>query len=363
MQYFKKFPVFFAAMAVLVAAFVAGAVYDGVVMAKVAKSEKKLKNARADFSAALSEDPTQATLDAGKKNIDELAAHLDNLEKDLTRARDDIFSAPPSESYMLNDKLRGLIRAWKRAAGTKGIAIAPEMDFGYKRYVAAGADQPKDEAVAPVWKQACVLNYINGKLFACKTEQSPMAIVRVQREILDAEKTVANKNARLTAAQRRAVLRRTADSGEETFTIDPNITARKRGSLDTMAFRFVFAGHTDILRRFLNELKNFDAMLVVRSIDVKPAGENVNTILNRKPEEEGMEGLADLFGVNNNNNNKDSRGGEGGETQTQGQSAGMPQASKTPVVTDNLSEFSVVVEYVEVVKDKPAKKVKTQEQE
>ncbi len=362
MQYFKKFPVFFAAMAVLVVAFVAGAVYDGVVMADVAKSEKKLKNARADFSAALSEDPTQATLDAGKKNIDELAAHLDNLEKDLTRAHDDIFSAPPSESYMLNDKLRGLVRAWKRTAGTKGIAIAPEMEFGYKRYVAAGADQPKDEAVAPVWKQACVLNYINGKLFACKTEQSPMAVVRVQREVLDAEKEVAKKNTRLTAAQRRAALRRSAsDAGEETFTIDPNITARKQGSLDTIAFKFVFAGHTDILRRFLNELKNFDAMLVVRSIDVKPAGENVNTILNRKPEEEGMEGLADLFGTNNNN--KDSQEGEGGEAQAQDSAAQTSQASKTPVVTDNLSEFSVVVEYVEVVKDKPAKKVKTQEQE
>ena len=202
-----------------------------------------------------------------------------------------------------------------------------------------------------------MLNYINGKLFACKTEQSPMAVVRVQREILDAEKTVANKNTRMTAAQRRAALRRTSDSGDETFTIDPNITARKQGSLDTVAFKFVFAGHTDILRRFLNELKNFDAMLVVRSIDVKPAGENVNTILNRKPEEEGMEGLADLFGVNNKK--EDSQEGE----QAQDSVAQTPQASKTPVVTDNLSEFSVVVEYVEVVKDKPAKKITKQEQE
>ena len=54
-------------------------------------------------------------------------------------------------------------------------------------------------------------------------------------------------------------------------------------------------------------------------------------------------GLASIFGAaaNNSDESKDEAKPEG-ETQ---------QASRTPIVTDNVSEFSVVIEYVEVVKD------------
>ncbi len=361
MQYFKKFPLFFTITLALVLVFIAGVAYNVMLASDVAKAEKKLRNSRSDFEVALSEDPTQKAIDAAGENIKKLEVHLSLLEKDLTRAHGDIFSAPPAEPYQLVEQLRGMVQKWKRSARGKGIALASGMDFGFKNYVAPNAEPPEEKAVAPVWKQACVLNYINTKLFDCKTLQSPVAIVNVQREILAEEggkKPMQTR--RLTARERRQQARMAAMAGDtkgETFTIDPNITARKKGSLDTLAYRFTFAGHTDILRRFLNKLKDFDAMLVVRSIDVKPADDNVNTILNRKSEDEETEGLADIFGDSNTSNSS-----ENAEAPAENAEAESAEKIKTPVVSDNLSEFTVVIEYVEVVKEPEVKKVKKEEE-
>ena len=366
MHYFKKFPVFFGLIALLLLAFAGGIAFNAAAYFDEAKAQKKLKNARADFDAALAEDPTQKAIDDVRENIKKLEEHLAFLEKDLPRARDDIFSAPPSEPYQLVEQLRGLVQKWKRSAASKQIALQSDMDFGFKRYVEPNAEPPEEAAVAPIWKQACVLNYIMGKFFDCKTEESPMAVVSVQREVL-AEESGANKadNRRMTTRDRRARARlaaiEAADDKGDNFAVDPNITARKKGSISTLAYKFNFAGHTDVLRRFLNKLKDFDAMLVVRSISVKPADQNVNEILNKKPAEEGMEGLDEVFG---NNKEKEKSEGENAENaekkQEQSEEA---EKIKTPVVSDNLSVFSVVIEYAEVVKEPEAKKeVKSKEE-
>ena len=353
MQYFKKFPIFFTIVTLLLLTFVAGVAYNVAMYVDCNKAQKTLRNARLDFEDALAKDPSQKAIDDVKANIKKLEAHLAFLEKDLTRAHGNIFTAPPTEPYQLVEQLRGLVQNWKRSAIKKGISLAPDMEFGFKRYVEPNAEPPVEAAVAPVWKQACVLNYINSKLLDCKTEQSPMAIINVQREVLSEEGAKKTANRRLTARERRARARATiaGDSKGDNFVIDPNITARKSGSLDTLAYRFTFAGHTDVLRRFLNKLKDFDAMLVVRSIDVKPGDERTNDILKRKVEDVELEGLDEIFGTNNKSEEKPA------EAQNEAQ-----EALKTPVVTDNLSEFSVVIEYVEVVKEPEIKKVKKQEE-
>lgn len=363
MQYFKKFPIFFSIITLLLLAFVAGVAYDVMLSVDVAKTEKKLKNARADFDDALAKDPTDKAINAADKNIKALAEHLEFLEKDLTRARNDIFSTPPSESYQLVEQLRGRVQKWKRAAKQRDIVVANDMDFGFKRYVAPNAEPPADEAAAPIWKQACVLDYINGKLFASKTEQSPMAIVNVQREVLAQESGKQVAQRKQTAFERRRRAARMAlrsNDKSDTFTIDPNITARKQGSLDTLAYKIEFAAHTDVLRRFLNQLKDFDAMLVVRSIDVVPASADITAMVKRGNVDEETAGLEEIFGANNGDSEQKEGDENSNPEQTEAQAAEMEKI-KTPVVTDNLSKFSVVIEYVEVVNEPESKKPSKQE--
>lgn len=346
MKYFKKYPLFFALMAVLLAGFAGMVCYDFYLGSESGKVSKKLSREMSTYKTALGDDPTEQAINASNANIKKLEAHLAFLEKDLTRASDSIFKElTAKEGYQLVEQLRGFVNSWRKDARKRGIDLSDDMDFGFKKYVAPNADSPKDEAIPALWKQACVLNYINGKLFACKSDKSPMWILSVQREILPEEGVKENTRKRNIARRRNAE----SQMGDN-FKIDPAITARKAGSLDTIAYKFVFAGHTDVLRRFLNQLKDFDAMLVVRSIDVKPADAAQLEQLKESPAGDGAAadsasdaGLASIFGAaaKDSDESKDEAKPEG-ETQ---------QASRTPIVTDNVSEFSVVIEYVEVVKD------------
>ena len=341
MKYFKKYPVFYFLMALLLALFVAGVAVAVYFWNDDAANAKKLASSMRSYNNALAEDPTQKSIDSAKKNIAALNERLDFLKKDLTRASDNIFKpASFTEGYQLREELRGLVNSWRRSATSKEIVVPEEMDFGFKKYVAPSAEAPKNTAIEALWKQACVLDYINKKLFNCKSEESPMMIVNIQREVL-AEEGVATQERRRIRATARA--RANAASRGDNFKIDENITARKAGSLDTLAYRFVFAGHTDVLRRFLNQLKDFDAMLVVRSIDVRPADSAVVSALTKNSgAEEDAAPAADASSL----------AGAFGDS---GEGAAAPvviNENKVPVVTDNVSEFAVVIEYVDVVTDK-----------
>ena len=355
MKYFKKYPLFFVVTAVLLLAFAGMAGFDVYLNSQRATVSKKLSREMNSYRDALADDPTQKAIDASKSNIDKLKDHLAFLEKDLTRASASIFKPlTAKEGYQLVEQLRGFVNSWRKEARKLEIDLSDSMDFGFKKYVAPNAEPPKEEALEAIWKQACVLNYVNKKLFACKSDKSPMWILNVQRELLPEEGVKDDGKQR-----RNARARRNADSQSgDNFKIDPAITARKAGSLDTIAYKFTFAGHTDVLRRFLNQLKDFDAMLVVRSIDVKPADYSQLEHLKEKPSDDfgdanaqsAPTGLDAIFGAAANAE-------AAAAAQTDGSDQQQPQqASRTPVVTDNVSEFTVVIEYVEVVKPDQNKK-------
>jgi len=357
MKYFKKFPIFFTAFYGLLLAFVALAGTSVFFYFKSIDADKKLLREINSYKIALEDDPTKAAIDASSMNISKLETHLEFLEKDLTRAGADIFRPlTAKEGYQLVEQLRGFVNNWRKEARKDDIKISDGMDFGFKKYVAPNAEPPKDEAIPALWKQACVLNYINKKLFSCKTEKSMMAIVSVQREILTEEgvkEDPRNKNRRV---------RKSDSESTENFKIDNAITARKSGSLDTIAFRFVFAGHTDVLRRFLNKLKDFDAMLVVRSIDVRPADMSSITSLDQVA---GASDVPDAVPASGGNamdaifgaaQPAADQSAQPAASAASSENAAVSQANRTPVVTDNISEFTVVIEYVEVVKPAPEKK-------
>ncbi len=351
MKYFKKYPLFFVIVSLLCAVFVAGTGYNVYLNMQRVDAGKKLKKSMKAYSNALEADPSQKAIDDSAKNIKQLQGRLDFLIKDLTRASNDIFKPlTAKEGYQLTEQLRGMVNKWKLEAKNKDIAIPEEMEFSYKKYVAPNALPPRNEAVPAIWKQACVLDYIMKKLYLCKSEESPMYVLWVQREVLKEETDNSKKNKKTTRVVRK---RKSSSISGDSFEIDKAITARKEGSLDTLAYRFVFAGHTDVLRRFLNQLKDFDAMLVVRSIDVRPADKaSIDAITqNREAEEAESQENNDagnaLFGGNSENSS--------GESENSGDGSITVQ-NRTPVVTDNISEFTVVIEYVDVVTNKEAPK-------
>ena len=312
MKYFKKYPIFFIAMFVLIALFIAGAAYDVMLYNNDTAALGKLNSVMRQYDDVLATDPTQPSIDASAKNIKELEKHLADLEKDLTRESEHIFKPlTAEEGFQLREQLRGMVNSWRAEAKKRDIYVPDEMDFGYKKYVAPTADSPKDEAMPAIWKQVCVLDYINQKLFNCKSKESPMAILNVQREILPEEGIKEETKTRRVRASARS--KSSAALRGDNFKIDENITARKPGSLNTLAYRFV---------------------------DVKPA--DTSLIMMANPEEALAEETSDAA---------DAFASTGSEDGGEAPAAPVIDENKVPVVTDNISEFTVVIEYVEVVKD------------
>lgn len=363
MNYFKKFPLFYLMMFVLLSAFIGVAVYDFILQNELGSVRADLKKSMRSYKNALDADPTQRAIDASQKNIDVLNQRLDALEKDLTRNSSGIFKKlNATEGYQLVEELRGVVNDWRREARQRDIALAQDMDFSLKKYVAPGAEPMPKEAIAPIWKQVCVLDYLMQKLFACKSEKSPMGIVNVQRELLPMEKVAKTSKKRKTRTNAKKAASQALKG--DNFVIDDAVTARKDKSIRTIAYRFIFTGHTDVLRRFLNQLKDFDAMLVVRSIDVRPADKSSTSF--EVPSFGGAPafGGAPNFGGNTSgqfveptteelNNSASAEGASGiGDMGAQ-----VVAENRKEVVTDNISEFTVVIEYIEVIKDdiKPSK--------
>ena len=52
--------------------------------------------------------------------------------------------------------------------------------------------------------------------------------------------------------------------------VDPRVTARVKGFIDTMAFRITFTGQTAALRNFVVRLAEFELPILVREVEVEP---------------------------------------------------------------------------------------------
>lgn len=347
MKYFSKYPVFFTLLILLLVAFAGIAAYDIYLFDADSKAAKKEESAMRRFVSAVNSDPGQAELDAAKANIAALTARLNLLDKDLSRESASILApSPVKEGYQLTERIRSMVQQWTLEAQTNEIGIPVDYAFSFKKYLDAGAKPPSDAAVEPLWRQASILDNIIKKLFAAKAKNSKLSIISVQREILPVE--LEEEKAQAAATGRRSP-NRTArvirSNTGDTFEVDEFISARKDGSIKAMGYKIVFAGYSDTMRRFLNGLNSYDLMLVVRSIEVKPTVGSVPTASAAAAAAASPESLADAFAA----------AIEGDDSSAPSSMADVVQehVSKEPVVSENLSEFTVVIEFVEVNKDAP----------
>ncbi len=209
------------------------------------------------------------------------------------------------------------VDAMRAHAAKSGVLIRPDERFGFAAYTHEG---PEAELIRPVYRQRRIVEYLLGALFPAR----PRTLVSVQREdpatISQSADKAAGKPAAAAARspQTFAGAAGRGASGEggpvaEIFTIDPQVSARTPGYVDTMAFRLIFTGQTSSLRGFMNTLAMPEIPLVVRSVEVEPL----------RP--------------------ATASGRSGGAT---GDSGG-PSAD-LPIVADNESRFVVTVELFEV---------------
>lgn len=191
-----------------------------------------------------------------------------------------------------------------------GVLMRPDERFGFSAYVNEG---PDPELIRSVYRQRRIVEYLLAALFPAR----PRTLVSVQRED---PRTVGKSSESTPARGAPAAPPRPAPAGSDTgagseiFTIDPQVSARTPGYVDTMAFRITFTGQTSSLRGFMNALAVPEIPLVVRSVEVEPL-----------------------------------RGDTGGATPASRANREPAQASTNrAIVADNESRFVVTIELFEV---------------
>lgn len=258
--------------------------------------------------------PALENLEASARNVVDLRQQLDAIRSDLQRGSrievsEDGVRVMASIQQFISDLTR-MVNSHRNAKGEPApVQVPAKFAFGYEAY-SETASVPEAASVIPLLdKQRQVLAYVLQQL----VDSDPQQILSVQREILAGENIA-------EASQQKG------------FTIDPAVSARVPGTIDTLAFSISFAGYTDCLRAFLNNLAAFELPIVVRSIEVKRPQGNL-AAAKPKNAKAGQSELDALFGA------------FGGAASPQPE----VKQSQKPIISENVSHFTVVVEFIEII--------------
>jgi hypothetical protein len=207
--------------------------------------------------------PTDANLRATREDFAQHAEVLATMLRVLNVVGPDeldYFRGEPTGRTDAYFDLAQFVDLMGKAAAEAGVQVRPNERFGFSAYEREG---PEPEIIRSVYRQRRIVEYLLRALFAAR----PRALVGVQRE----------EPLRITpAGTPPAPARPSAPQGAgaagagDIFVVDPQVSARTPGYVDTIAFRIIFSGQTASLRGFMNALAVPDLPLVVRSVEVDP---------------------------------------------------------------------------------------------
>ena len=315
MGLFKKNPVFCILCVVAVLVFAGGCVLVVAESGKLSKSKKQVASTDSQINGLLTADPapTSGNVQAAQQNSDELNAKLISIREDLQRgsrltiSNDGTRVMSGLQKYISN--YRRQVASHKNVDGVAApIQIPADFAFGFEKYLKT-TDIDEDSAVVPVLdKQRQVLSYILNQLIAA----DPAGIQAVEREALE-------------------------DTGAEAsgFRINEAVSARVPDAIDTLAFRVTFTGYTPALRKFLNNLAEFNLPIVVRSVAVDRPTTNAKAAKAKKSPSGNIDDIFSVFG-----------GASSGAAAT---AEAAPKANQTPVISETESSYTVTLEFIEII--------------
>jgi hypothetical protein len=330
MDFLKRYPIFFSLLALCIVAF-GVEVYFLTRFNKAARiAQSSLKSAEQTLRStlALQPAPNQDNRNAVDDNVKALNAVLDQIRATLQDTPKQLLPPPGTGPELLVD-IQQYVQQLDDLAKSKGIVLTdPNFAFGMGDYL--GQTPPPVDKVPDVYNQMQVLQYVLGCLMNdAKLDNQKMMILAVNREDVI---TPPNKN---QAAELMAAAAENGDqSTQEVFTIDNS--ARVPGAVNTLAFRIQFIGYSESLRILLDDLAKFELPLVVRGVEVEPPSQDlINKIMGTT--------------ASVNPNGGISLGGPSGAS---GSSKGSALVVHDPVIKDNLSQYTVTFEYIEMVQPK-----------
>jgi len=312
----KRYPILAAVLAICVIAFAVESFFLWRFNTQVIVAQRNLKTSR-DIAESLnkaSPAPNEENKAAALKNVDDLQATLDKVTKTLSDTPIKITGIPTSGTDFLV-AVQSYVSNLQSKAKDKGVILpSPDFAFGMSMYIGRVVAPTADKMPA-VFTQLKVLDYILGHLIGdAKLDDQKMMLVSVMRE---------NVGLPTPTPGQPAVSPSSDQNTSDIFVVPPTITARGPG-VDTLAFQIQFIGYSESLRLLLSDLKTFEMPLVVRSIEVAHA-------------EQSTLDAAVTGGSNPTPLSAEDRA-----------KAKANATARKPVVAENLSQFTLVIEYVQL---------------
>jgi hypothetical protein len=351
MSFFRKNPLFALVLTVcgLVVAGELALIYERYSASREAARRLVQRRTELEGMSQLTPPPTREIAAAIEADLGKAQTALDSMEGELKgrgpaaeRIRAAKVPAARTDAYF---DLATFVEKTRELARKREVDVRPEAGrFGFAAFVNEG---PVHDHIEPVFQQRQIAQYLIESLI----EARPRSILSVKREHTIGKAEREAHAAAIAAGEPPPDV--ITEDGPDYFTIDPRVTARVPGFIDTIAFRFAFTGQTAALRTFLNQLASFELPVLVREVEVDTASaEETSTQaagddspVAAEPDAANSSAPSVVLSVE----------------EPAGQAPALvakPRApavrtprplSATPIVSKPLSRFTVTVEFVELV--------------
>lgn len=329
----KKNIGFFITITLFVFIFILGIVLLFLKNSEENKVTKLIKRSESSLVELLENNPSlnQENELESEKNISHLKQIYERKIR-LVESRDPILTETDDNRFLGSvrdhyQKLRALCKPSEQEENN--IKIPEDFGFGFDVYVKQGAitDEMKPY-VSQMDKQRQLIEYLSKSLI----NTQPDGITSIKREYVEFQGTNAKEKS----------------SASDSYEIPSQLSVKKEGVVNTLAFELTFYGHTSSLRGFLNSLSDAPYPFIVQNIRVKSASKKeieesafkAKTITKVVKKATPDNAFAALFGISDKKEEKE----EIKETE-------VTVLRREPIIKEDASTFTVVIEYIDYTYD------------
>jgi hypothetical protein len=351
MSFYRKNPVF--AIALTVCALLTlgelALIYERFAASRAAAKRLEQRQTELLGMSQLTPPPTREIAVAVESDLAKAQEALASMQSELKgrgpaaeRIRNAKVPAARTDAYF---DLATFVEKTREFAKKNEVDVRPEAArFGFATFAHEG---PVQDHIEPVFRQRQIVQFLVESLI----EAHPRSILSIKRERTLSKADREARAAAIANGEKPADVE--SEDGPDYFIIDPRVSARVPGFIDTSAFRFVFLGQTAAVRTFLNRLASFELPVLVREVEVDTAtAEEVTAQVAAEETPVSVEEVAATASAPSIVLSVEAPDGPGtGPNPIKPKTPPTaPRASALlPIVSKSLSRFTVTVEFVELV--------------
>ena len=293
---------------------------------------------------------TPANVDAATKDLVDLNTQKDQLKALIAGAPEARILGKDMSNTALASEIKQSVDEWTKFAGDRDIRMLPneKCEFGFRRYLRNPGTSPK-RAIVRVDQQRQIVDFLFKTLADSRPvtagAPTPILLESIDREAVETfEKIPEGKPGAGTFAQPETVR-------NESDEFAPTRTFRQPGLVDTLSFRVRFVGTTATLRTFVNKVRNSGRPFAVTAVEVGTPTADMLKLLGSAPTvvspsaptaPTAVSSLPGFFTAD-----------AAAATNTKA-AAPAPKEERKVVIRQAPAKFTVQIDYLTVVEDKPA---------